>query len=234
MVRLPARNRTPGVGRTLAVLVAVTLVASASYVIQPGDTLSGIAARTGVPLADLQAANRIANPDLVYHGRTLRLGGQPSSAAASTSPASAGASASATAGLPAAAAPRADIGALLESTARRYGMSPAFVKAVAWQESGWNPRVVSGANAIGVMQVLPSTGRHMSQSVVGRPLDLTDPADNIEAGVVFLRYLYRLTDGDVDMTLAGYYQGLRSVRERGMYTDTVRYIANVKALRNRF
>lgn len=233
MVRLPARSRTPAVLSTLAVLLAVMLVASAGYVIQPGDTLSAIAARTGVPQADLQAANGIDNPDLVYHGRTLRLGGQPSSEAAST-PASAGGSASSTAGPPAAAASRAGIGALLESTARRYGMSPAFVKAVAWQESGWNPRVVSGANAIGVMQVLPSTGRHMSQSIVGRHLDLTDPADNIEAGVVFLRYLYRLTGGDVDMTLAGYYQGLRSVRERGMYTDTVQYIANVKALRDRF
>jgi N-acetylmuramoyl-L-alanine amidase len=113
-------------------------------------------------------------------------------------------------------------------------MSPAFVKAVAWQESGWNQQVVSSANAIGVMQVLPSTGRFVSSYLVGRTLDLNDPVDNVEAGVAFLRYLYRYTGGDVRMTLAGYYQGLRSVNQNGMYSDTVRYIDNVTALRARY
>jgi N-acetylmuramoyl-L-alanine amidase len=43
-----------------------------------------------------------------------------------------------------------------------------------------------------------------------------------------------LPDGDVEQTLAGYYQGLRSVRENGRYASTDRYIANVLALRERF
>ena len=34
--------------------------------------------------------------------------------------------------------------------------------------------------------------------------------------------------------IAGYYQGLRSVRENGMYPDTKRYVANVLALKKRF
>lgn len=273
---LPFRARRRAAG--LTVVAALVLAGSASYTIRPGDTLLGIANRTGIKAADLRAANDIANPDLIYAGRTLRLGaatgdaGQPAALGAndvvhtvaagdsvivlaSRYRSSVGAITRANA-LPnpnlirtgqrltipgggaatpqAASGSRAEIGALLDATARRYGMSPQFVKAVAWQESGWNPRVVSSANAVGVMQVLPSTGRFVSSHIVGRPLDLNNPADNVEAGVAFLRYVYRLSGGDADLTLAGYYQGLRSVRVNGMYDDTRSYIANVKALRQRF
>jgi rare lipoprotein A len=41
------------------------------YVVQSGDTLSGIAAQLGTSVEDLAAANGIANPDLVYVGQTL-------------------------------------------------------------------------------------------------------------------------------------------------------------------
>jgi N-acetylmuramoyl-L-alanine amidase len=129
---------------------------------------------------------------------------------------------------------RAEVGVLLEQTAARYGLDPAMVKAVAWQESGWKQGVVSPDNAIGIMQVLPSTGRFVGDSLVGRSLDLSNPADNVEAGVAFLAYLRRLTGGDDRTTLAGYYQGLRSLRLNGPYTDTERYIDNVLALRGRF
>lgn len=214
----PARPCRPP-ARALAVLVALMFVAPAHYVIRPGETLSDIAARAGLSVAEVQAANGIADPDRIYAGQTLRLEADASGGSAAA---------------PAGAGSREAVGALLDSTARAYGMDPAFVKAIAWQESGWNPSVVSSADAIGVMQVLPSTGRWVSESLVGRELDLHDPADNIEAGVVFLRYLYRLTGGDVDRLLAGYYQGLRSVEENGVYTDTVQYVANIKALRDRF
>ncbi len=42
-----------------------------TYVVQSGDTLSGIAAELGTSVEDLAAANGIANPDLVYAGQTL-------------------------------------------------------------------------------------------------------------------------------------------------------------------
>ena len=40
--------------------------------------------------------------------------------------------------------------------------------------------------------------------------------------------------GDENAAIAGYYQGLGSVRSRGLFEDTQRYVANVQALRGRF
>ena len=81
---------------------------------------------------------------------------------------------------------------------------------------------------------MPATGDFISRNLVGRDLDLHDPRDNVIAGVAFLQHLWELTDGDVERTLAGYYQGLLSVRVNGMYPSTVSYVANVLALRERF
>jgi soluble lytic murein transglycosylase-like protein len=207
-------------GVRLTIPGAGAAAGAGDHLVAPGETLSGIAASHGVSVAALAAENGIAMVDLVREGRRLRLpaASAPSAAAAPAAPAR---------------IPRAEVGALLDATARRYGVDPATVKALAWQESGWNQGVVSSANAIGIMQVLPSTGRFVS-GLVGRPLDLSDPADNVEAGVAFLRYLDRLTGGDQRTTLAGYYQGLASLRRNGAYPDTERYIDNVLALRRRF
>lgn len=196
------------------------------HVVAVGETLLGLAVRYGSSAGAIAQANAVANPNLIRSGQRLTIPGRaaPARGTAGGTPA----------GGPVGGGARDDIGALLESISQRYSMNPAFVKAVAWQESGWNPQAVSSASAVGVMQVLPSTGQFVGDHLVGRSLDLHDPADNIEAGVAFLRYLYRLTDGDVDHTLAGYYQGLRSVAENGMYDDTRRYADNVKALRSRF
>ncbi|HVL99923.1 MAG TPA: LysM peptidoglycan-binding domain-containing protein [Egibacteraceae bacterium] len=205
-------------GRTLLLAGGAAKPAGEGVVhrVAKGETLIGLAVRYRTNADAIVRANGLSNPHVIRTGQRLVIPGGASAVPA------------------AAAGSRDEVGALLDATARRYGMSPRFVKAVAWQESGWNPHVVSTANAVGVMQVLPSTGRFVSENLVGRNLDLHKPADNVEAGVAFLRHVYRLAGGDVDLTLAGYYQGLRSVRENGMYADTKRYIANVKALRGRF
>lgn len=193
--------------------------AAAQHRVAAGETLSGIAARYGVSTGALAAANGIQRLDLVHQGRTLSVPARGGSGGGRA---------------PARAAGRADVGALIDQTARRYGVDPALAKAVAWQESGWNQGVVSSAGAVGVMQVLPSTGSFVSTSLVGRRLDLSNTADNVEAGVAFLDYLQGKTGGDTRATLGGYYQGLRSVRLRGVYPDTVRYADNVLVLRGRF
>ena len=100
--------------------------------------------------------------------------------------------------------------------------------AVGFQESSWNQRRVSPANAIGVMQVVPSSGRWASE-LVGRRLDLLNVEDNITAGVVILRSLLRTADTR-EHAIAGYYQGLGSVRSRGMFADTRAYVRRIEQL----
>jgi soluble lytic murein transglycosylase-like protein len=127
---------------------------------------------------------------------------------------------------------RAQTQELVRSTALAMGVDPALAQAVAFQESGFNQRAVSPANAIGTMQVVPSSGTWASQ-LVGRPLDLLDTRDNVVAGVAILRQLQRMAP-NLDTAIAGYYQGLGSVRRNGPYLDTQRYVANVRQLMARF
>lgn len=217
-------------GQTLRVPGGSTSPASPSsaanvHVVLPGETLMGISIRYGVLMKHIAAANGFSDLDFVYAGQRLKI---PSGGAATPAPAAA---------VPAAAAvtpSHAEVGALLDQTARRYGFTPAFIKAIAYQESGWNQSARSSVGAVGVMQVLPSTGDFVARYIVGRPLDITTTQDNITAGVAFIDYLWRLTGGDVRRTLAGYYQGLRSVSDNGMYPSTKSYIANILALRDRF
>ena len=127
---------------------------------------------------------------------------------------------------------KAQVRSMVAATARRHGVSPSLALAVAYHESGFQQRVVSGVNAIGVMQVLPSTGRVLGRQH-GRTFDLLDPQDNITAGVLLLRQLIR-SQGTADAALAGYYQGLGSIARQGLLPQTHSYIRSIDILRQRF
>jgi soluble lytic murein transglycosylase-like protein len=109
-----------------------------------------------------------------------------------------------------------------------------MARAIAWQESGFDNRAVSSVGARGVMQVMPATWTWIDRNLSSRRLDRSSAADNVQAGTLYLQHLLRETGGDEDQAAAAYYQGLSSVRQRGMYDDTKRYVANVRALRSRF
>jgi hypothetical protein len=126
---------------------------------------------------------------------------------------------------------RATVRGLVRATAVHFGLDPALALAVASMESGFDQRLVSAANAVGAMQVLPSAGAWAGE-LLGRPLDLLDAKDNITAGVVLLLALGHRADEQT--ALAGYYQGLGSVRRNGTFPDTRRYVATVRTLKLRF
>lgn len=209
-------------------------VTSASYTVQRGDTVEGIAKRTGASQASLIAANALVAPYRLQVGQQLQLP-QPAATPANTfagrtyPQSTVDAAAAARKTLSATRTPsRQDMRAIIERTALSHGIDPKLAVAIGYQESGWDHRQVSVANAIGAMQVIPSSGQWAS-SLVGRPLNLIDAQDNATAGVVILRALTR-SAGSLDEAIAGYYQGLTSVRSKGMYADTVGYVANIKAL----
>lgn len=121
--------------------------------------------------------------------------------------------------------------AMIVATARRHGVDPALMLALSFQESGWNQRAVSPANAIGVMQVIPTSGDWAS-GLVGRKLNLLDPQDNVTAGTVIMRALLRSSDSEAK-AIGGYYQGMGSVQQYGLFKDTENYVASIRALRAR-
>ncbi|MGH3654544.1 LysM peptidoglycan-binding domain-containing protein [Glutamicibacter sp.] len=122
---------------------------------------------------------------------------------------------------------RSEMQALIRSTAKSMGVDPALAMAHAYQESGFNMRAVSPANAVGAMQVLPSTGDWIA-SVIGQDLNVLNPRDNVVAGVAVIAYNLDNTD-NLDDAIASYYQGLAGVRNNGMYEDTKHYVASIKA-----
>lgn len=117
---------------------------------------------------------------------------------------------------------------LIVETSKRYGVDPTLMVALSYQESGWNMRAVSPANAIGAMQVIPTSGEWAS-ALIGRELNLLNPQDNVTAGVVIMRALQSSTT-NADHAIGGYYQGLGSVRQYGLFADTKQYVKNIRYL----
>lgn len=126
--------------------------------------------------------------------------------------------------------PRHTVRKLLVRTARRHGVDKHLGLAVAWQESGWQQNRRSSAGAIGVMQVMPATGRWLS-SVMERRLYLHDIRDNATGGMYYLALL-RESASRRD-AVASYYQGPGSVRQHGYYGSTRQYVSSVFALKRR-
>jgi N-acetylmuramoyl-L-alanine amidase len=201
------------------------------YTVRPGDTLSALAAGAGVSVEAMAAMNGLDPNGVLLAGTVIKLpGGAPAPArAAEPAPAEV-------------VVPQADpepthtfVGASdIQSAAAEHGVSPSLAAAIAWQESGFNNGMVSGANARGVMQIMPGTWDYVQQNLADRPLDPNSAHDNVHAGVLYLKRLLDETGGDENAAIAGYYQGLQSVRDRGLYDDTNQYVANVQALRSRF
>ncbi len=202
-----------------------------SYVVRSGDTLGGLAANAGVAMEQMAAANGLDPAAPLLIGTVLKLpSGAPAPVRASEPlptqrvvPAAG----------PAPTPTRVGAGDV-QSVASQHGVSPSLAAAIAWQESGFNNGMVSSANARGVMQVMPGTWDYVEQNLAGRTLDTNSATDNVHAGVLYLQHLLEQTGGDENAAIAGYYQGLGSVRSRGQFDDTQKYVANVQALRSRF
>ncbi|HJV99249.1 MAG TPA: LysM peptidoglycan-binding domain-containing protein [Arthrobacter sp.] len=222
-----------------------------SYTVKAGDTLSAIASKHGVKLSDILSANQLSLSSVIYPGNKLVIPGTavqpastqpaanvtplvPSSFLGFTYPAAVVSSANENkALLNASPVPSRDqMRTIVADTARSMGVDPALALAFAFQESGFNQRAVSPANAIGTMQVIPSSGQWASD-LVGRKLNLLDPYDNATAGVAIIRQLIA-TSKDRDHAIAGYYQGQYSVSKNGMYDDTKAYVEAIKAHEKNF
>jgi LysM repeat protein len=205
-----------------------------SYVVRPGDTASGLAVRFRAWTDELIAYNhlgasgtlrvgeRIVIP-VVRKGDRSRDGGKKGGKGGKK-----GGKGRTTTMWQHPDRDREKVRRVIAGAARNHDVDPQLALAIAWQESGWQMGVVSSANAIGAMQVLPSTARWM-EHYAGRPLRLRKLGDNAKAGVLLLRVLSRHTHRRTHQ-IGAYYQGLGAVREHGLYAETRTYVANVVAI----
>jgi hypothetical protein len=121
------------------------------------------------------------------------------------------------------APPPAQIQQLVEKSARAHNVDPLLVQSVIQVESNYNHYAVSPKGAEGLMQLMPGTARMLGVT------NSFDPAENIEAGVKYLRYLQSVYQDD-RLALAAYNAGPKAVdRYKGAppYAETQDYVNQV-------
>jgi soluble lytic murein transglycosylase-like protein len=114
--------------------------------------------------------------------------------------------------------------AFIREAATLYQIPEELVRAVILVESNYDPRAVSHAGAIGLMQLMPGTAQTMMVE------DIYDPRQNILGGVRYLRVLANMFQGDIMLTVAGYNAGENAVIRYGgipPYPETQGYVVKV-------
>jgi peptidoglycan hydrolase-like protein with peptidoglycan-binding domain len=187
--------------------------AAQAYVVQPGDSLTAIAAHFGISLDGLAKENGLDPAKALLIGTKLEV---PAAHPARDS----------------LVATPDDVRSQLDTWAARLGVSPHLVRALAWMESGFQPGVVSNVGARGVLQVMPTTRAYVQEVLVGHPLPQTVDGD-IEVGVLYLRHLLSQFGGESELALGAWYQGEAAVRKFGLYEVTKPFVADVLALEMR-
>ena len=181
--------------------------AAMTYVVRPGDSLTAIAKRFETTVPALARANKLDPARYLIIGTKLRV--------------------------PAAReAGGGEVRDLLGRYAGRYGVSRSLVRALAWQESGFQTNLTSPTGAWGVMQVMPDTWDFVETVILGERVPRSTEG-NIKVGVLYLRQLLREFDGDEHLAVGAWFQGAKAVRERGLYGETKLFVANVLALKGR-
>jgi hypothetical protein len=120
-------------------------------------------------------------------------------------------------------------GGIIYSEAKKNDLPPELVAAVVHTESSFVPTAHSNRGAVGLMQLVPRTGRWLGAN------NLSDPAQNIQAGTKYLRYLTDRFGGDQQKAIAAYNAGEGNVRRFGgtpPFRETRNYVARVNTFRH--
>jgi len=117
---------------------------------------------------------------------------------------------------------------LIRQHASNQGVRPDLVRAVIQVESAFNPKAVSPKGAMGLMQLMPATARELGV------VDPFNPAENIRAGVTYLRRLLDRYDDNEQLALAAYNAGPTAVDKYGSkvppYKETRDYVQRITGI----
>ena len=128
---------------------------------------------------------------------------------------------------------------IVRGHARNYDLEPALLAAVIYQESKFDADAVSASGAVGLMQLLPSTGQGIADRTGGdswKPEDLRNPELNVRYGSWYLRHLLDKYE-DEELALAAYNAGQANVErwsEQGVgiqFDETRHYVERVQELK---
>ncbi|CAM3680578.1 lytic transglycosylase domain-containing protein [Bordetella tumulicola] len=123
---------------------------------------------------------------------------------------------------------------MVQQAALRYSMDPDLLHAVIKVESNYKPLAVSSKGAIGLMQIMPTTGVELGFANPRR--DLLIPMNNIDAGTRYLARMMRRFEGDLSLALAAYNAGPSAVSRNAAlsdYPETRKYVRSVLDLYSR-
>lgn len=112
----------------------------------------------------------------------------------------------------------------IREAATLYRLPEAYLRAVMQVESNYDPRAVSPAGAIGLMQLMPFTAERMMVT------DIFEPRQNVLGGARYLRILANTFNGDIHLTTAAYNAGENAVIRYGgipPYEETQNYVLKV-------
>ncbi|GAB6443994.1 lytic transglycosylase domain-containing protein [Bacillus luti] len=113
---------------------------------------------------------------------------------------------------------------IIVEMAEKYGVDPNLVKKVVKTESDFNPKTVSRAGAMGLMQLMPDNVKEQGVK------DPFNPRQNIEGGVKELKGYIKKYNGDLVLSLAAYNAGAGNVRKYGgvpPFKETQNYIKKI-------
>lgn len=115
---------------------------------------------------------------------------------------------------------------MVSQVCKKYNMDEKLVKALIKQESGFNPKAVSFAGAMGLMQLMPATAKGLGVK------DALNPYQNLDGGVRHLKGLLARYNGNIVLALAAYNAGGGNVDKYGgvpPFKETQNYVKSILA-----
>ncbi len=120
---------------------------------------------------------------------------------------------------------------MAREAANRYGVDSKLIFAIIQQESGWQTSAVSSAGAIGIMQIMPQTGRGFCGLT---KKELYEPYKNIDCGVRYFSRQLKDFGRHVKLALCAYNAGpgnaKKGLKRCNRINETRRYMINVIAI----
>ena len=97
---------------------------------------------------------------------------------------------------------------MIAAASMNTGVDAKLINCIIKVESNYNPKAISKAGAVGLMQLMPETASYYDV------VDLTNPLENINAGTRHFAHLLNYFNGDIPLALAAYNAGLSRVNKQ--------------------